>query len=452
MSTSTFMPLRGRFGSVVTKSLLPLIVFGAAIWVFASAAGDLPFNGDEIDYIGNARYFNYLFLEHDIENPAWDDNYWTHTQPMLTRYVVGGWLWVRGYDLNTMPFPYYDFDVSLEENVREGRVPERALINDARLPSVVFAAGAATLLYLLGRILSGALAGLTASLLMIINPLARQHMATATPEALLCFLLLLTLLLAVLGARSSQTSRLPALWALAVGLALALALQTKLTATFSLSAIGTWGIGVALLAWLRARGPWGDRLRQSWLAGRGWLIAVAVAVIVFMAGNPHLYPDPVRHTAHLFEQRAEEMQFQREWRPEWVTHGPLDRVRYVLGGSLVMTGERLDGDPSAWRGLPLAALLAPVGVLALIIRGWQVWREQRRLPIEGLVLITALAYFAGIAAGIHMYWPRYLVPTTLLGALFSGLGLAVLFHRLLTVYHHAIAVRRDRPLSSDIRL
>jgi hypothetical protein len=50
-------------------------------------------------------------------------------------------------------------------------------------------------------------------------------------------------------------------------------------------------------------------------------------------------------------------------------------------------------------------------------------------PPEGLLLLSALAHFAGTAAGLQIAWVRYFLPTLLLGALFSGLGMVVVAER-----------------------
>ena len=63
--------------------------------------------GDEANWLGTARYFLVLFVRHDVSAEAWPDSYWTRTQPMVPRYVMGGWLWARGYDFEWLD-PNFD--------------------------------------------------------------------------------------------------------------------------------------------------------------------------------------------------------------------------------------------------------------------------------------------------------------------------------------------------------
>lgn len=74
----------------LTEVGLLVVTLIRALVVFGNSARMVPFHPDEGDYIGNARYVTYLFLQHDVVYAEWGENYWTHTQPMMTRYIIGG--------------------------------------------------------------------------------------------------------------------------------------------------------------------------------------------------------------------------------------------------------------------------------------------------------------------------------------------------------------------------
>jgi hypothetical protein len=392
---------------------LAVVVFAVACWAFGVAAARTPHWADENDYLITSRYFLHLFVERDLSSPEWDDNYWTHTQPMVPRYLIGAWLWWRGYDLYDMP-GRYDLTNSLQENQRKGRVPEDVLLQDARAPSVLFAAGSVSLLFLLGSALAGPLAGLAAAAFALGSPFVQEHMVRAMPEAPLLFFFELTLLLALLGTRQDGTLK-PS-WAMGLGVALGLALASKLTAVLSLAAVLGW-IGVIVVASLRSRGA-GPSLATHL---RPWALALAVALVVFVASDPHLYRDPLTHTIHLFEQRAKEEQARQREVPRLAVRAPLDRVGRVLNGSLVV------GTFTGSRGVPLEAALAIGGAIVLSVRGWQRWREGN-LGAEALTLLTATVFFAGIAANLYLDYARYYVPTVMLGALLGGVAVDALVH------------------------
>ncbi len=417
------------------------IVFIVALAVFWDAAHHSPYHPDESDYIWTSRYFDYLVVTRDLDNEAWDDNLWTHTQPMMTRYLIGGWLWVRGYNLSTLPAPAYDWGRTYDENRQAGHVPEDWLLLEARVPSVALAVGSAVLLYWLGSMIAGPLAGVVAALLLLGNPLMRDHIVRAIPEPALMFFVLLALWLAAVGTRRGRGGGLPVAWALGVGAALGLAVQSKLTATFSVAAFGLWALAVVAAAIWRERAAGEAGRRAVWRVAGSWALVFGAAILVFVASNPHLYPNPVEHTVHLYRERTATMDIQHDGNPHDATGGLIDRISYVTGGSLVAQPGLEEDHTRVWRGVPIALLLAPLGVWLLALRSWGEWRRGHRLPAEALVLLTTAAYFGGIALTLHVYWSRYILPTYMLAGLLAGIGAGV-------AGGWFAAVRRDRRDSS----
>jgi 4-amino-4-deoxy-L-arabinose transferase-like glycosyltransferase len=404
--------------------VLGLGVLLAGLWVLGDSAKRVEMHGDEGVAIMATPYFEYLFIRRELAREEWhDDSYAVHTHPMISRYLMGGWLWLQGYNERRLPQRSYRWSLSLEENRRQGRVPSETLLAHARTPMVASGAGAAVLLYLLGRVLAGVPAGLVAAGLALGSPLAQEHLVRARPDPPFVFFELLALLLGVLGARRGRDGSLPIGWALGFGLALGLAFGSKLTAVLGPAAAVGWGSLVAGFAAARTREPseTGARagLSRAWMAGRGWALAAVVACGVFVLSNPHLYPDPILHTAHLFAHRVEEGEVAQRHHPD-AAQNIFERSSFVLRGSLA--GGTLTGS----RGVPLEALLAAVGAAALAAGSWREWRRTGRPPADGLVLLTALAYFLGTIVFLPVTWDRYLLPTVLLGALFSGLGAAAL--------------------------
>ncbi len=404
------------------RAVLATLVFLVSLAMFGLSAARVPHWADENDYLITSRYFRLLFVDRDLANPDWRDNYWSHTQPMLTRYVVGSWLWLRGYDLDAMP-DRYDLTRSFEENVRKGRMPEASLLLDARLPMVVLAAAAIAALFLVATLLAGPLGGLVAAGLALGSPLLREHMPRVMPEAPLACFILLALGLGIAGLRRARDGAIPLRWALALGLALGLGFATKLTAVLGLAAFGLWALAVAAAALVRRRatrdpadGSEYPPPTSPWRAARGWLLALAVALAAFVVVNPHLYPNPVLHTAHLFEHRLEDESLrQREARRLAVRSLP-DSVGRVLGNSLVA------GAPFGSLGLPLEAALAALGLVALLARVIRSPGDPSRAGMAGLTLIVTATYFAGVSAGLYLDYARYYVPTLLLGTLLAGSG------------------------------
>ena len=390
----------------------------AALFVFTWAARTIEYHPDESHTTFNTRYFEYLFIQHDVGRREWADNYWTHTHPMVTRYILGAWLRTRGYDLEQMP-PPHDWSKNQQENRRLGYILSPELLADARAAWVLLASVVTGLLFLLGRVLAGPLAGLTAAVLAMASPLAQERFVKVVNETPLMLFVLLSLLVAVLGVRRGRDGGLPIRWALALGAVLGLAIGTKLTAALSVAAFGAWaGLAVVLAAARPGGGGFGSRLRRAGAVVRGWVLVPPVMLGVFLLSDPHLYGDPVLHTRHLIDSRVDEsLAVQQQDRR--AIFNPLDRPRYVLGGSLT------EGTASGSRKLPLEAVLAGIGFAALLVRSGLGWRAGGT-PTESLLLVTAVVYFIGISAGLVVNWTRWLVPTLVLGFLLSGIGASTL--------------------------
>jgi hypothetical protein len=184
-----------RLAWYLAETLLAAAIFCASLWAFGRAVAVAAPSGDEAHTVWATRYFALLFLKRDVTDLEWGDRYWTHTQPPLARYLIGAWLHARGVDLSVMLLPgRYDWSLSFDENRRRGQAPDGPLLAEARRP-MVGAAAAVTLLYTLGRFLSGPLAGAVAAFLMLESPLLRQYLVQARSEALMLACILLALLL-----------------------------------------------------------------------------------------------------------------------------------------------------------------------------------------------------------------------------------------------------------------
>ncbi len=409
--------MRRRLWWLTSEVVPPIAILLVSLWVLSASAAHARPSWDEGFYIGNSRYFYYLFVEHDVTRREWRDSFATHTQPMLVRYVVGAWFWLHGYTVDRIP-PPTDYGQSYEQNVRRGAIPGPAMQALTRAPMIAIAALAIVLLYLLGRVLVDRIAGLGAAAAAIAGAPAEARLIRAQPEALLVMLLILTLLIGMLGMRRGRRGSLPVWWAVALGVTLGLGLQAKLTMVLSLVSIVTWMTLVMAIAARGDRLDLTDRLSRAWRVGRGWALSLAVALAVWVVTNPHVYPDPIAHTWHYFPQQYRELVELQGMLPDEAVHDRLTGARLVLTWSFVSL------TASGSRGVPLEAALALVGGGVLVQRAWRTWRRWGRVAVESWLLVTLLVYLGGIGAGLYLAWDRYGIPSWILVTLLSGAGLS----------------------------
>ena len=399
--------------------------------VLGVEAGSSPFEADEADYVATSRYFGYLFLERDVVRSEWDANHWTRTQPPLTRYVVGAWLTAYGYDLESMNQPYVSTASSFDVNRRKGRVPTDEVLARARQPMVLLGAGAVALLYPLGLLLAGPLAGLAAVALALTSPFLRYTLLHAWAEASLACFLLLAALLACLGARRVAVEGRWVWWGIGLGIALGLASSSKLTGLVGIPIVAAVAAILALDA--RVRGPTG--LARRYVAWATAATATALALIVLV--NPYLWRGPVAGLAGMIEQRRDEMAFQQQQWPEFAVLTVAERPWLMAVGTTRV---------GPWGDLPLVAVPIGLGLAAIGLAR----ALRRRTPI-GVAAPTLmfLAWLGGYAlaifTGLGLSYPRYFLPACLLLLPPMGAGagaLASWARGAIPLFRHVIGARR----------
>lgn len=446
-------PQVGRRGGRWRHAVSMAVLFVLALVVLGAEASTAPFEGDEADYTATSRYFGYWFMAGGLQREEWDGNHWTRTQPPLTRYIVGAWLMARGYDLESLNKPYVSTASSFEVNRSKGRVPTDDVLAAARQPMVLLGAGAVTLLYPLGVLLSGPLAGLVAVALAISSPFLRYTLVHAWAEApLACFLLLAAVLAALAvrrlvsgGARSLPGGRAGARWrwwggglVLALGLALGLAAATKLTGLVGAPLVVA-GVAVILL-WQR-RTLSAEQVRGLVTTAAS---ATVVMLLVIFAVNPFLWRGPVEGLSSMVAQRQREMTEQQKQWPEYAVLRVAERP-WLTAVGITRAGPWGDVVPVA---VPVGLGLGLLGVVVSAGR-------LRRQEIAGdsastvaaapngsqapngdgatimMLLVWLLGYTAAIVAGLGLNYPRYFLPSMLLLIPFMGAGTAFIVERVL---------------------
>jgi len=396
---------------LIAETALLLAVLATAGVVFGTAKAKL--DSDEAEWIGTTRYFQRYFVDHDVSAASWPDEYWTRTQPMVVRYVIGSWLWLRGYDLESLD-PTYDYTRNLNVNRRAGLGPSDELLAEARIPTRALAALAIGLLYLVVRVLAGPIGGLVAAVLATGSPYLQEHLVRAKAESTLMALLLGALLVGVIATRGRCQHRPGLRSGIALGVLLGLAFGAKLTAILAILAVVLWGAWACLaeglpLSRLRERGLGGEGRSRPWL----WpSVALVTCGLVFLVSNPFLWPDPIGRTWLLFDNRREEMARQQVNVPSRAVY-TLDR-RATLVWDRSVSNDAFGPSRLNW---PIEAWLAVVGA------GWLALRAVSRQPTAlGLVFLWTACIWIGVTVGLGFLLQHYFVPTALMADLLAGLG------------------------------
>jgi 4-amino-4-deoxy-L-arabinose transferase-like glycosyltransferase len=340
---------------------------------------------------------------------------------MLIRYIEGAWLSALGYDLETTPVPY-DLMASLEQ-IGDNKVatapvdasPE--LVALARIPIIGLSGALVVVLFLIARLLAGEIAGWATVGLLLENTLFRNSMPTIQPEpALLLALALSTLIL--IRPPTSALLRPSRGRVVAVGIVLGLGLAAKLTAGLGIAAVLLWG---ALATWRTAAvaraGGRPDWLQASGRVAGSWVAMVLVAGCVFVISDPHLYANPFVHTAHLVQNRIDEMNVQAAVQPAGAINNPLARPVAVLFG---LAGSTITGS----RTVSLEGLVMLLGLAPLALWTWRDWTRRAELGPTAFLLVMLVVSFVGTSAGLRMSYDKYYLPVLIWATVCGGLAVA----------------------------
>ncbi|MHB1295781.1 MAG: glycosyltransferase family 39 protein [Anaerolineae bacterium] len=271
-----------------------------------------------------------------------------------------------------------------------------------RVLSALFDTGSVYLVYVLGRKLYNRAVGLLGAVFVALTVLHIQLAHFFAVDTLLTFFVLLTLSVAVDVAR--QPSRKGAVW---LGLAVGLALATKVSASPILAVVG--------LAWLlplSQRGAQMDGRPFGWAqAVLGAAASAAVALLTFVVCEPYAVIDLSTFLTSVLRESS-------------MVQGTADfpYTRQYIGTpaylyplwQLVLWGM---GVPLGIAGV-LATAATVISPFALARRGF--WKPGQVLPV-----VWVLLYF-GITGGFHTKFMRYMLPIVPLLCLWAAWALTSL--------------------------
>jgi hypothetical protein len=428
--------LRAIIASRWLDPVLLAIVVAVAIAVYAPGASRVGYNTDEGQFIAASEYFDIAFIRHELTGPLWAPNYYLLTQPMLSRFILGAGIRFAGLIPPPVDIHHREGEVNpatrgrylqaetysderrLAEERRVDR-PSNAVLLAARAPMVLLTVLATGILYVLGRVLAGPLAGLVAAGIALWNPTMLTLLPRAHAEAPLYFGTLVSLLLGLLAARAAP-GRASVWLGLGCGVMAGLTISVKLTAVLLTAALLAYA-ALAFLVWLPGR---------SLVAAVAWrwsMLAVVVSMLVMVAMNPFLYPNPVDRLQQMFAFRQQEMFGQAALSENEALAPGLD-VR------MPVVAERTLVDLATLRSRLSAPLDAPLVVLGLLAIGYRMTRSrsaQRLLGPEGFMVFCCVMTTLGLTWNIGIDWARYYMPLLTLSSVLTGIGAASLLHILL---------------------
>ena len=88
--------LKRKYLKFCFEIIFILIVIAGGLKVLENRKYGRIYDADEVAWIFAGYYFNLYFLRFDLFHPDWND-YEAFDHPPLAKYIVGGSLYLRGY-------------------------------------------------------------------------------------------------------------------------------------------------------------------------------------------------------------------------------------------------------------------------------------------------------------------------------------------------------------------
>lgn len=441
---------------------LACLVFAASLGFFGRDLGGEPHFIDESAYIAQAYYFDLLAAG------AFDDREWLAFPaldgPPLVKYLIGLALRIGGHPRHGPS------DISAWYVDQLYRPETDEALAAARWPSAILGALGCTALFGLGVLMHGRLAGVIASLMLMVNPVYEMHARRAMCDVPAEALVLATVAVAIWSWRRMLLA--PCgflLWlamALLVGVLGGLAALSKLSGMLAMMIVAALAVFAAALRLVRPGRGGGAVVAAAFLSA--W-----VSGSTFLVLNPFTTARPASLPSAEMARRAEEGPLGRlveliEHRHEF-SHELMGRFP---GVALPAAGDKLRaiatrgfgryglfgranpgkvGDP----GLGIdrwAVVWGPWVLLGAICAGVRGRRQllAGELPTAWAVLLAAGVAFLTIAAYIPIDWDRYYLPIQSWSALLAACAAAEAGRLLVPALSRGLAGARRRPALSAV--
>jgi hypothetical protein len=291
-----YYPMHCRIYHRFLYYFIPLTL---TLYISASFLRDLDdmasYHGDENLWIAvGSRAFQKFFIEHDIHNPFWQEEYytWGSYHPQLAKYLIGAGSYFGGY--HEVPILWYDFTQDVIGNQQNGNILDSAILRSARVPIALTGIAACLILFWIVRFTAGTWYGVIA-----VVSIYQSHLLYVTSRRAmidvpaLCFSLLTLLCLIFLRrAIRDGNAKLMIIWSTTTGIASGLAVSSKMN---GLLIVIICGVVIGIEYFYTLRSPVHSALNTVACS----IIMLTLTVLIFVGSNPFLYSDPIVGTQHL---------------------------------------------------------------------------------------------------------------------------------------------------------
>lgn len=448
---------QSRIQALLIVLLLSVLL---SAWMLIGLETVPPHEVDESYWISSSRYFYILFIQRDLSARTWapDAAYWIRQSPPIPVYTIGLAWWLAGHQVSEINQLPYDGTKTYTQNQSEGRAPADSILIAVRSMMALITGATILILFYLAGELGGWVGAGAAAWMMATSVMTLVNGRRAMSDEPLMFFSMLSLLLMYLAAKYRPVNRLAKpTWVLMglSGLALGLAMGSKVNALFVVAALLSGWIAVSIIkitsvsqAEKRPRALFGRAILESILAAA---FCAGIAAVVFVAINPSLYSDPLHRARDLIAWPTSEYSYPADaagagallnlydrWFKSlrnmlWGWYFPFTWQSFASGGynwlSLAYQCQpwaALSGCSWTSLGLMLNVPLFAVGMVILLKRALLDRHASYYRPETIVLLIWAITIIAATSSLIPYAYDRYFYPLSPPAYLIEGLTVSVL--------------------------
>ncbi len=396
---------------MIPDIVIALALFLVSLNLYLGQVETQNFHPDETRWLNRSHYIQDFF---DPFGATWQDYYLTRGQPPMGSYLMGIGQLVQGNTLH--PNLVWDFyfdnndpvfdskDPEEQWNQVAGAMPTEENLTSGRRTNAFTGALVVLVVYVLGRMLTNRIGGITGALALSIHPLHVLIASQALSDQLLNLLLGLSCIVGF------QIIRRPTWgWAILFGVLLGLGGATKLTPLLLTLPVAIMGVFFLLRSrvWTTPQ----ESCRKDWTLGTKLVCQPIIAFASFVLVYPYLWVDPIGRTYNLFKFRVDEMASQAalfENAGVGSITAALGRIGNRLADQFQSGNEILDRTNgwfnTSWSVSGLDMMMGFAGMLLFVLF---VVRNGLRSPhsmVAALILTEAATIIYGLRSDLYRYF------------------------------------------------
>ena len=403
----------------VFRAFIFIAVLTLFLFIFIQAMPSVTFHYDESHWIHTSVYLE-IFTSEEASSPFWGENYWTLTQPPVTRYIIGINRKLMGFEPSQLN-KAWDFAASDEENIALDRMPSPELLFASRLPMAILAAISGSIIFGILWYRSGLLAGGIFTLFFGSSAYLKNLLTRAMGESPLMFFIVLATLFCILGIHryrrqlalnSTNGSHFKTyVLFLLSGISCGLAGASKINGL-----VACVGVTILIISEIFLFSPQLKNDQKIILSIRYIFVIASGALITFIIVNPYLYTNPITHVGRMYKFRLEEMAIQIAGFPKSHIDSLSDRVKTLIPETFKLYM------PFQFPGaIPIFFSQVLLGLAIVIHQYLKKSTGLNHIP-AGVIMLPLV--IAGYMTPLN--WDRYLLPCVMFNMIYAPIGIAAL--------------------------